>query len=194
MWCSRPDGLPVHHLARACVRDQAPIQEPGPLRSASPAGKRQPSRSPAIVSWSSTPDAAIIGAQQLRCRMPALLYRDAIQEQRCSAERQAAIPGTHREDVLLPRRGSLWRCRSLARSPLGPVEGVLDGLPSAESHCLAGCNFDRLSALWVAPLARGPCRHIESAEAGDTDRLSSYERIDNGVYDRLHGVPRRRLV
>src|SRR5262245_36584843 len=113
---------------------------------------------------------------------------------RCSAERQpVATPRACREDVLLPRRGSR-RCRLLARSPLRPIEGILDGLACAESHCLAGCDFDRLSALWVAPLACGPCRHIESAEAGDTDLLSSHEGIDNGVYDRLHRVPRRRLV
>src|SRR5262247_3750944 len=92
---------------------------------------------------------------------------------------------------LLPHRGFLWRGGLLARSPLRRIEGTLDGLACVEPHRLAGCDFDGLSALWIPPLACGPCRHIESAEAGHTDRLSSHEGIENGVYHGLHRVPCR---
>src|SRR5882762_9905668 len=97
-------------------------------------------------------------------------------------------------DVLLPHRGFLRRGGLLARSPLWRIEGILDGLACVEPHCLAGCDFDGRSALWIPPLASGPCCHIESAEAGDTDRLASQEGIENGVYHGLHRLPCRRLV
>src|ERR1700739_569716 len=88
-------------------------------------------------------------------------------------------------NVLLPHRGSLWGRELVAGSPLRLIEGIFDCLACTEPYCLAGCDFDRLSALRIPTLACGPCRHIESAEAGDTDRLSSHERVENGVYDRL---------
>src|SRR6516162_3358064 len=95
--------------------------------------------------------------------------------------------GPHsRWPFLLPHRGFLCRSGPLARSPVGPIEGILDRLPCVEPHCLAGCDLDGLSALWISPLAGGPCRHIEGTEAGDTDCLSSHEGIENGVYYGLH--------
>jgi hypothetical protein len=61
-----------------------------------------------------------------RCRMPAPPIQRRDTGARCSAERQpVSTPRACREDVLLPRRGS-WRCRLLARSPLRPIEGILD--------------------------------------------------------------------
>jgi len=54
-----------------------------------------------------------------------------------------------------------------------------------ESHSLAGRDFDALPGSWIPPLACGPPRHIENAEAGDTDRLAGQEALENGVY---HGL------
>jgi hypothetical protein len=87
---------------------------------------------------------------------------------------------------LLGRGGSLWSCRLLVANASWWVEGIFDGLPCVEPHCLAGRNFNTLPRLWIPPVARRPCRHIESAEAGDSYRLSGYEGFENGLYYRLH--------
>jgi hypothetical protein len=103
----------------------------------------------------------------------------------------------HSRGCLLPRRGFLWwRCRLLPASPLRSrrIEGIFAGLTCVESHCLAGCDFDALSGLWIPPLACGARRHIENAEAGDTNRLAGQEGIKNGVYHGLHRLARRYYV
>jgi hypothetical protein len=61
-------------------------------------------------------------------------------------------------------------------------------------HCLAGWNFNTLPRLRIPPVARGPYRHIESAEARDTDCLSGHEGFENGAHYRLHRLGCRRLV
>ena len=89
----------------------------------------------------------------------------------------------HSRGCLRPRRGFPWRwCRLLPASRLRSrrIEGIFDGLACVESHCLAGCDFDVLSGLWVPP-ACGARRHIENAEAGDTDRLAGQEGIKEAV-------------
>jgi hypothetical protein len=97
-------------------------------------------------------------------------------------------------DVLLPYRGFLWRGRLLARGLRRWIEGILCRLACAEPHCLAGGDFDGLSVLWIPTLTCGPFRHVESAEARNTDRLSSHERIENGVYHGFHCLPCRCLA
>src|SRR5215472_7208956 len=97
-------------------------------------------------------------------------------------------------DVLLPHRGFLWRGGFLARSPLRRVEGILNGLAGLEPHRLASSDFDGLPALRVPTLACRPLRHTETAEAGDTDRLSSHEGIENSGYHGLDRLPCRRLI
>jgi hypothetical protein len=51
-----------------------------------------------------------------------------------------------------------------------------------EPHCLAGCDFDGFSGSCIPPLACGPRRRIETAKAGDIDRLAGQEANENGVY------------
>ena len=87
---------------------------------------------------------------------------------------------------LLGRDGSLWSRRLLVANAPWWVEGIFDGLPCVEAHCLAGRNFNTLPGLWIPPVARRPCRHIEGAEAGDSHRFSGYEGFENGLYYRLH--------
>src|ERR1700746_1515109 len=82
----------------------------------------------------------------------------------------------------------------LREARFGSLRASLTALPARNRTALLAAILNGLPALWIPPLACGPCRHIESAEAGDTDRLSSHERVENGVYDRLHRLPRRRLV
>ena len=87
---------------------------------------------------------------------------------------------------LLGRAGSLRSRRLLIANASWWVEGIFDGLPCLEPHCLAGRNFNTLPGLWILPVARRPCRHIESAEAGNSYRLSGYEGFENDLYYRLH--------
>jgi len=47
------------------------------------------------------------------------------------------------------------------------AEGIFDPLPCVKPHCVAGRTFNTLPRLWIPPVARRPCRHIESAEARD---------------------------
>src|SRR5258708_14506315 len=97
---------------------------------------------------------------------------------------------------LLPHRGFLWWCRLLPRSRLRSrrVEGIFDHLAGVEPHCLAGCDLDGLSGLWIPPLACGPRRHLENAKAGDTDRVAGQKSIANGGYPGLHRLAPPRLV
>ena len=81
-----------------------------------------------------------------------------------------------------------------AGQPRRASDRTANGVAVVESHCLAGCDLDALSGSWIPPLACGPRRHIENAEAGDTDRLAGQEGIENGVYHGLHRLARRRLV
>src|SRR5271156_101779 len=92
---------------------------------------------------------------------------------------------------LLPRCGFLWWCSLLPGSRLCSrrIERVLDGLACAEPYCLAGCDLDGLSRLWIPPLACRSRRHIERAEARDTDRLARHEGIEDGVYHGLTAWP-----
>ena len=54
---------------------------------------------------------------------------------------------------LLRHRGFLWWCSILSGSLRGRrIECILDGLACVEPHCLAGCDFYRLSGLWILPL------------------------------------------
>src|SRR5215469_7886110 len=122
--------------------------------------------------------------------MPELAVRD---RQRVCRGHGAPV---HRKECLLPHRGFLWWCSLLPRSPLRSrrIEGILHGLASVETHCLAGCDFDALSGSWIPPLACGPRCHIENAEPGDTDRLAGHEGIENRVYRGLYRLTRHRLV
>jgi hypothetical protein len=61
-------------------------------------------------------------------------------------------------------------------------------------HCLAGCDLDGLSGLWIPPFTCRPRRHIENAKSGDTDRIPGHEGIENGIYHGLHRPARRSLV
>src|SRR6266853_5676215 len=114
---------------------------------------------------------------------------------RRTAKALAAVPALpHSERRLLPHRGFLWWYRLLPGGRLRRrrIEGIFDGLACVESHCLAGRDFDALPGSWISPLACGPRRHIENAEAGDTDRLAGQEALENGVYHGLHRLARRR--
>jgi hypothetical protein len=63
-----------------------------------------------------------------------------------------------------------------------------------EPHCLAGCDLDGLSGLWISPLACRPRRHLEDPKSGDTDLLAGHEGIENSVCHGLHGLARHCLV
>src|SRR6516164_11467071 len=109
----------------------------------------------------------------------------------------AAVPLLpHIERTLLPHRGFLWWCSILSGSCLRGrrIECILDGLACVEPHCLAGCDFDGLSGLWIPPLTCRSRRHIERAETSDTDRFAGHEGIEDGVYRGLDRLAHRRLV
>ena len=78
--------------------------------------------------------------------------------------------------------------------PLRRIEGILDGLAGVKPHCFAGWDFDSLPASRIPSLPCSPCRDIESAQPRDTHRLSAYEGIENGGYNRLHRLTRQPVV
>ena len=74
------------------------------------------------------------------------------------------------------------------------IESIFDGFACVEPHCLAGCDLDGLSGLWIPPFTCRPRRHIENAKSGDTDRIPGHEGIENGIYHGLHRLARRSMV
>jgi len=73
---------------------------------------------------------------------------------------------------------------------------AIDGLSGRESAAAAGCAAGTSVCTRYTRIACAMflCRHIESAEARNTHRLSSHEGIENGVYDGLHRLSCRPLV
>jgi hypothetical protein len=65
---------------------------------------------------------------------------------------------------------------------------VVEPEPQKPRVVVIGRDFNTLPGLWIPPVTRRPCRHIESAEAEDSHRLSGYEGFENGLYYRLHRV------